>query len=121
MRSRREGSIAWLSIRWHRRCSAMEPRRVRYGDDPATYDDGEAAQGRGLDSEPRRESRPPAAIAEPDGYADWLDRLHVLAAEGTARLDRAWQDSTPGHKNHLLRTAPETWREFKLIAARRIA
>jgi len=83
-------------------------------------DDGEAAQGRGDNNAIVTGSKLPP-LPEPDGYADWLDRLHVLAAEGTARLDRAWQDSTPGHKNHLLRTAPERWREFKLIAARRIA
>ena len=82
-------------------------------------DDGEAAQGRG--AQQTVASTQQTVAPEPDGYADWLDRLHVLAAEGTVRLDRAWQDSTPTHKNHLLRTAPERWREFKLIAARRIA
>jgi len=86
---------------------------------PTDDDDAEAGQGRG--EQQSVASKQHIVAPEPDGYADWLDRLHVLAAEGTARLDRAWQDSTPGHKNHLLRTAPETWREFKLIAARRIA
>ena len=54
---------------------------------PTDDDDAEAGQGRG--EQPSVASTQQTVAPEPDGYADWLDRLHVLAAEGTARLDRA--------------------------------
>jgi len=66
-------------------------------------------------------SAPKAAAPAPDGYVDWLARLTDIATDGTPTLQKAWKESTPEHRNHLIATNPKEWDRVKTIAARALA
>ena len=61
-----------------------------------------------------------APLTHPSGYLAWLDRLRRTAILGTPELTKTWYDSPNELRDHLVRTAPATWQEFKHIAARTI-
>jgi hypothetical protein len=71
--------------------------------------------------EPTPESRPVAApTMHPSGYLAWLDVLRGKAMLGTLELTKTWYESSNDYREHLTKTAPATWQEFKAIAARTI-
>jgi hypothetical protein len=61
-----------------------------------------------------------APSLHPSGYLAWLDGLRGTAMEGTQTLTKRWYESPNDYREHLTRTAPATWQEFKAIAARTI-
>jgi hypothetical protein len=77
-------------------------------------DDAEAAQGR-----PR--AIEPTPIQHPEGYLPWLDTLRATAQLGTPALERAWQDSPNGYRQHLISVGGDLWATIKAIAARKVA
>lgn len=72
-------------------------------------DDGNAAsQGNGK----------PVAVAtpQPAKYGEWLLDLTSVADEGVEALKSAWTKSKPEFRQHLTKTAPDTWEGLKAKA-----
>jgi hypothetical protein len=63
---------------------------------------------------------PTAPTQHPSGYLAWLQTLRGTAMFGTDALTRAWYASSNDFRDHLVRTAPQTWQDFKAIAARQV-
>ena len=74
----------------------------------AQDDDGAAASGQAVKPAPEA----------PVGYDAWLDDMNSVADEGTARLQATWTTSRPEYRNHLIKTAPQTWAAIKAKAAK---
>ena len=67
-------------------------------------DDGEAAEGRkngGL------RSALPMPAAAPTGYTEWLEDFSAVVPEGIESLRRAWKDSKPAYRDHLMKMDPK--------------
>jgi hypothetical protein len=80
-------------------------------------DDGEAAEGR-RPSNGRAVSAPQPKPETPKGYTEWLDDLRCVADEGTPALERAWKQSKPEFRQHLLATDKIGWDALKVRAER---
>ena len=106
-------------------------------------DDGEAAHGRGSETNPRsRGTKPVSAdtkplpagtktaahettvyvpLPHPEGYIAWLDALRKIALDGTPALETAWRASTIAYRRHLVTAAPDLWVTLKAIAEQQAA
>jgi hypothetical protein len=52
----------------------------------------------------------------PKGYREWLSDLQSVADNGEPELREAWKSSPKELREHLTRTAPESWDSIKLRA-----
>jgi hypothetical protein len=80
-------------------------------------DDGEAAHGRGP---AKAVTVPiiPRVVSSPAGFDDWLIDLGIVAANGTAALEKAWKGSKADYRQHLTTFAPQKWAAMKQAAAK---
>lgn len=62
-----------------------------------------------------------AFMKPPDGFDDWLTDLTATADNGTEALQKAWKNSQPFLRKHLLDTNNVKWDDLKARAAKREA
>ncbi len=59
------------------------------------------------------------AVKAPEGFADWLNDLGIVAKEeGAARLEACWKASAVAYRKHLVDTDKPKWEAMKATAAK---
>jgi phage recombination protein Bet len=59
-----------------------------------------------------------APTEDPEGYADWIDEMKLVADEGLAPLEKAWKASKPAFRKHTAAHYKEQWESLKVKAMR---
>jgi hypothetical protein len=72
---------------------------------------------RGEDDDGRKAGRAEPKPA-PEGFEAWFAVLESVASEGLPALTKAWNDSRPDFRNHLMQTDKEAWSRMKVQAQR---
>jgi hypothetical protein len=63
------------------------------------------------DTDGHRQTRP--EVKTPEGFAAWWDDMQCKADEGTAALQKAWQESKLDFRAHLISTNKAGWEQLK--------